>query len=69
MAYSRQLDERVVTLELEGDTLIEVDGPGPWGGARGLPEDGGERLDPLGALTILPEDVGVHFPDGQVWTP
>jgi hypothetical protein len=67
--YSRQLDDRVVTLELEGDTLVEVDGPGRWGGVRGLPEEGDERLDPLGALTIFPRDFAVHFPDGQVWTP
>ena len=67
--FSRQLDDRVVTLELEGDTLVEVDGPGRWDGARGLPVDGDERLDPLGALTIFPRDFEVHFPGGQVWTP
>lgn len=67
--YSRRLDERVVTLDLEGDTLVEVDGPGRWGGVRGLPEESEERLDPLGALTISPSDFVAHFPDGQVWRP
>lgn len=67
--YSRQLDDRVVSLRLEGGTLVEVDGRGRWGGVRGLPEEGSERLDPLGALTIFPSDFEVHFPDGQVWTP
>ena len=67
--YSRQLDDRGVTLRLEGATLVKVDGPGRWGGVRGLPEEGGQRLDPLGALTIFPSDFEVHFPDGQVWPP
>ncbi len=67
--FSRQLDDRVVQLELEGDTLVEVGGTGRWDGDRGIPRDGGQRLDPLGALTIFPRDFPVHFPDGQVWSP
>ena len=67
--FSRQLDDRVVELELDGDTLVEIGGDGRWGGDRGVPRNGGERLDPLGALTIFPGDFPVHFPDGRLWSP
>jgi hypothetical protein len=65
--YSRQLDDRVVTLELDGDELVEVDGDARWDPVRGLPLEGAESLDPLGALTIFPADYPVHFPAGRVW--
>jgi hypothetical protein len=67
--YSRTLDERVVFLALVDGQLLEQDGPGRWDPNRGLPLAGGERLDPLAALTIFPRDFPVHFPDGRVWTP
>ncbi len=68
--FSRQLDDRVVTLELvDGDILVEVEGPGEWDAVRGLPRDDGERLDPIGALTIFPSDFQVHFDGGRLWSP
>ena len=67
--FSRRLDDRVVTLDLDGDTLVELEGDGRWDAVRGLPVGDGERLDPLGALTIFPADFPVHFPGGQVWSP
>lgn len=67
--YSRRLDERTVRLELDGDELIEVAGPGRWNAVRGLSIDGEQRLDPWGALTIFPDDFEVHFSGGRVWSP
>lgn len=67
--YSRRLDDRTVTLELKGDELVEVSGSGRWSAVRGLPIKGQQRLDPLGALTIFPDDLEVHFSAGRVWSP
>lgn len=67
--YSRRLDDRVVTLGLDGDELVEVDGDARWDPVRGSPLEGAERLDPLGALTIARPDFPVHFPAGRIWAP
>lgn len=67
--YSRRLDERVVSLALRDGVLVEVDGPGRWDPVHGLPLESGQRLDPLGTLTIFPRDFPVHFPQGRVWSP
>lgn len=65
--HSRRLDDRVVTLELADELLIEVGGNGRWDPVRGVAQGGGESLDPLGAMTIFPRDYPVHFPNGRVW--
>ena len=49
--------------------VAEPDAGGRWDAVRGLPVGDGERLDPLGALTIFPADFPVHFPGGEVWRP
>lgn len=57
--YSRRLDDRDVVLERQAGMLVEVGGDGRWTLERGLARDGGQRLDPLGALTVLPGDFPV----------
>lgn len=66
-AFSRRLDERTVTFELRDGELHEVGGQGRWDASRGLPRDGEQRLDPVGALTIFESDFRTHFRGGRIW--
>ncbi len=68
--YSRTLDERVVELELDEDTLVEVGGDGRWDVTTGLGIDGTiEGLDKLPGFTSFPGDYVTFFPDGVFWRP
>ncbi len=79
--FSRQLDDRVVELELatseRGPVLAEVGGAGRWDAIRGLSVDesgagtsaGGQNLDLLPGFTSFPGDYANFFPDGSFWQP
>ncbi len=74
VVLSRQLDDRIVDLEVEAEptstVLVEVDGSGRWDGATGLGLDGtDENLDRLPGFTSFPADYVTFFPDGSFWTP
>ena len=70
--FSRRLDDRVVTLELEGDRVVDAETGTGWDPTRGIGLDGplqGEILDTMPALTSFPGDYDTFWPDGTVWQP
>ena len=65
---SRQLDDRIVDLERDGDVLTEVGGDGRWDATRGVQLEGsGGGLDVLPGFTSFPSDYVTFFPDGFFW--
>jgi len=74
LVLSRQLDDRVVELQVEAEptstVLVEVGGSGRWDGATGVGIDGTDQsLDRLPGFTSFPADYVTFFPDGSFWTP
>jgi len=67
--FSRQLDDRVVELRLEGAELVELDGVGRWRALRGLSTtDDAQNLALLPGFTSFPRDYPTFFGDtGLVW--
>lgn len=66
--FARQLDDRVVELELVDGQLAEVGGEARWDPVRGLPEVGEQGLSLLPGFTSFPRDYVTFFPDGLFWT-
>ena len=70
--FSRQLDDRVVELAIDGTLLVDAETGTTWDPVRGIALDGplsGEVLDHLPALTSFPDDYPTFWPDGEVWQP
>ena len=68
--FSRRLDGRTVEVERDGDTLVELDGPGRWDAVRGVQLEGsGGGLDVLPGFTSFPADYVTFFPRGAFWQP
>jgi hypothetical protein len=68
--FSRELDGRVVTLELRRGLLVDGDGGGRWDPATGLvagnPSDPGILLE-LPAFTSFPSDFRNFYPDSAIY--
>lgn len=68
--FSRRLDDRVVTLAVEGDRLVDRQTGTTWDPVTGIATDGalaGQVLDMLPSLTSFPGDYETFWPDGRVW--
>ncbi len=69
---SRRLDDRVVTLAIEGGRLVDTETGTVWDPVRGRALEGplaGEILDLLPGFTAFPDDYEVFWPDGRIWEP
>ena len=70
--FSRTLDDRVVTLQTDGDVVVDAETGTEWDPTRGIGADGplaGQILDTLPALTSFPDDYDTFWPDGSIWQP
>ncbi len=70
--FSRRLDDRVVTLEIEGGRLVDGETHTVWDPVRGTALEGplvGERLDLLPGFTVFPSEYPTFWPEGKVWSP
>lgn len=68
--FSRQLNERVVDLEVVNGSLGEVGGEGRWDPSTGLALDGsGDNLGLLPGFSSFPNDYVTFFGDGAFWLP
>ena len=70
--FARRLDDRVLTLAIEDDTLIDLETGTSWDPVRGLGISGpltGESLGLLPGFTIFPSDFATFWPEGRVWQP
>lgn len=68
--FSRQLDDRVVELAVDGDRLIDTETATEWDPVRGIARHGpleGQVLDLLPAFTSFPRDFETFWPDGRLW--
>ena len=72
IVFSRVLDDRTVTLAVEGDTIIDTETGTVWDPVIGRAVSGlllGEQLDVLPAFTAFPFDFFTFWPDGRLWVP
>lgn len=72
VVFSRVLDDRTVTLAVDGDTIVDLETGTVWDPVIGLGLSGpleGERLDVLPAFTSFPKDFFTFWPDGRLWVP
>ena len=72
IVFSRVLDDRTVTLAVEGDTIIDTESGTVWDPVIGRAVSGlllGEQLDVLPAFTAFPFDFFTFWPDGRLWVP
>ena len=72
IVFSRVLDDRTVTLAVEGDTIIDTETGAVWDPVIGRAVSGlllGEQLDVLPAFTAFPFDFFTFWPDGRLWVP
>ncbi len=70
--YSRTLDDVVVTLEVEGDSFVDVGTGSHFDPRVGRAIDGpleGQILDVLPGFTSFLDDYFTFWPDGRVWQP
>ena len=68
--FTRQLDDRVVELEVRDGNLAEIEGNGRWNLLMGLPLEGtGQTLSLLPGFTSFPSDYETFFPLGAFWQP
>jgi len=70
--FSRQLEDRVVTLEVIGTEIRDVETGSIWDPARGFALEGplvGANLSLLPGFTAFPGDFDTFWPDGRVWQP
>ncbi len=68
--FSRKLDDQVITLIRDGDTIQDVETGSTWDPRLGLATDGplaGEVLDLLPGFTAFPSDFDTFWPDGRIW--
>ena len=66
--FARQIEDRVVEIEVVDGLLVEVGGPGRWEPVRGLAQVGEQNLGLLPAFTSFPRDYPTFFPNGAFWT-
>ena len=69
---SRLLDDRVVTLAIDGDRVVDTGTGTVWDPVRGRALEGplaGEILDLLPGFTAFPGDYEEFWPGGRVWQP
>ena len=69
---SRRLDDRVVTLAVVDDQLVDRETGTVWDPVRGRALEGplhGEFLDLLPGFTAFPRDYRIFWPGGRVWEP
>ncbi len=72
VVFSRVLNDRTVTLAVDGPTIIDVETESVWDPVIGLARSGpleGERLDVLPGFTSFPRDFFTFWPDGRLWAP
>jgi len=72
VVFSRVLDDRTVTLAVDGDTIVDLETGTVWDPVIGLGLSGpleGERLDVLPAFTSFPKDFFTFWPDCRLWVP
>lgn len=70
--FARRVGDRVLTLAIEDDELIDLETGSAWDPVRGRAFSGpleGEVLAILPGFTIFPNDFGTFFPDGRFWEP
>jgi hypothetical protein len=68
--FSRRLDDRTVTLALDGDSIVDVATRTTWDPNRGIAVEGpleGEVLDQLPGFTAFPRDFFTFWPEGTLW--
>jgi hypothetical protein len=66
----RYIDDRVLTLELEGDSIVDAETGTIWDPANGRAVEGpleGKFLDPLPGFTAYQPDAETFFPDAGYW--
>jgi hypothetical protein len=66
--FARQLDDRIVEIDVVDGQLAEVGGEARWDPVRGLAQVGEENLNLLPAFTSFPKDYVTFFPEGAFWT-
>ncbi len=69
--FSRRLDDRTVTLRVEGAVLVDDDTETTWDPIIGVGLSGelrGEILNRMPALTSFPGDYGTFWPEGGIWS-
>jgi hypothetical protein len=70
--FSRRLDDRTVTLAVDGDVLVDEETGSTWDPLAGVGLSGeleGEILDRMPAITSFPGDYHTFWPEGDVWQP
>lgn len=68
--FARRLDDRVLTLAVEGGVVVDRETGTTWDPVRGLGIDGplaGEALAILPGFTIFPDDFATFWPEGRLW--
>lgn len=68
--FSRRLDDRTVTLEADGGTIVDRETGSTWDVDSGVARSGdleGERLARVPAATAKPEEFATHWPEGTMW--
>ena len=68
--FSRVLDDRTVTLAVDGTSIVDTDTGSEWDPVIGLALSGplqGERLDVLPGFTSFPADFFTFWPEGRLW--
>lgn len=69
--FSRRLDDRTLTFDADGATLVDIETGTSWDPVRGIALEGpleGEILDLLPGFTAFPRDFFTFWPDGRLWT-
>ena len=66
--FARQLDDRVVQLELVDGQLLDLESGARFDPVLGRSSTGGQALRRLPSFSSFPDDYPTFFPDGQVWT-
>lgn len=69
--FSRRLDDVVVTVEVDGDGLVDVATGSvfdPFLGVGRAGALGNQSLDRLSAFTAFPTDYLTFFPEGTIWS-
>jgi hypothetical protein len=66
--FPRQLDDRIVELDLVEGSLIERDGDGRFDAKRSLATQGNQNLNALPGFTFFPRDYVNFFGAGMFWT-
>ncbi len=69
--FSRALDDRTVTLAVDGTRLVDIETGSTWDPIHGLALDGplrGQSLDRLPGFTSFPDDFHTFWPDGRLFS-